>query len=1385
MLKRLRFNISLPSPLEDSHKENSLIKTSAGSVYTAQQMSKMAASYAAKGQKRDFGVDIVAEIKNHPDDLWVLVRAIDANVPNDNGDFFADEELLKVVEVGGKSMPAYKTFEGCPVFSNHENDDVEKARGKVVHARWVEKTSKTGETEKYVECLLRIDREAYPALARGVEKDYICEVSMGCSVDKSICSICGNIAENQDDYCTHIKNYKTRKYSGPVDMKDGIKRMANSEDVYEINKGIKFIEISWVADGACENCKKIGVIDVDSVLDEVGQTLDKAAQHMSGSIIKMQSYIDDISSEEEDCNYNISELIDIEEFTKSCGHIVAEVQSIIEPLNILYSQNSLSKEVIAELNKNAAQEDIDRLRAALAVMEDVARVILARKENINLERLEELAGVMADLQDVVEKLVDEGFGSVSVADMYPGSNMEPMPEGVGSGQTVTGVGSITQPQMPTQANSPQAYANPTVNPGEANVGNIPSGQLPIATSSDEGNFKHAQSYEDNINKIKEFSARLKNVNKQEQGCDTMISKREEETFDFSQKLQTILAERIKGKQKPASSIKLAVHADEEDGVYSIELGEKSFVGYYNGEEVQSWKIDELDDEIKQELYENPEKVASKILVQFTQVFQNEGGGELMSDKKTNEKIADKANENINHDITEEAMLEDSRVYAPIEHKTEEEQMEDARNTEYSDSVKAKTSEGNLEGQSARDEAFSDSVKDKTVEKQQVSQRDSDVSDSVAGKTIERQMADNKTENAKSPLLEKNLGDKRIDDNVESYPGYTSQDGPSGPGWGKDDMPVGKGLGKSALSEVNFQVTAQLSKDLVETFTDIVLSSETPPNIVIAKTKEILSSDDSVGLIQKYASQERIEEREKADFFKKPVVLSDKILDGLAILASNYNVTEDSLKEFVEVILSDKKAEAIIAAHAQNRVGRTQEDPQTKQVVSKEASYRMSFRSVFAEELSPTEIDPGEVTAVKGILSSMVSEDCSPEDVFEAAKVVAGDSGLTFVLEEGVQPVAIKDRKQRIARMAWRVAIGKQASVDLNQQIIDKIADYIVEEGKDPEVVAAAVKQLVQEPNLIEDIKQSALDKLNEEEVEDTDIVEEVDMEEVVDEIGEEENTEEEEVNLVVAMIEEVGDVEDEDFSKKAKQVLMSVLIDENGIDAESVEIGEPQIEGDSVYAAFALKNGLEVKAQFNPGMMGGGMGGGMFGGGAPQAMPTAAPQMPQAAPGATVPPAPGVNPPNIPTEGGLGDFDFGMEGDVAPETMDSPAPEGELVPVELYIRLPQGNVPVQPGATPELPAGEMPGMGMPMMAVYKVPGNKILKTAQAMKICPACKSSNVDFENSVGYCNSCNTPFEVEIKRDKKNNELTACVEWIQPHELEEVSLTEIDDNSKADSWWS
>lgn len=64
---------------------------------------------------------------------------------------------------------------------------------------------------------------------------------MGCRCGKSICSVCGNEAVTEDDFCDHILYYKGSTYNGLP--------------VFEDNRDVEFFEDSFVTQGADPQAK--------------------------------------------------------------------------------------------------------------------------------------------------------------------------------------------------------------------------------------------------------------------------------------------------------------------------------------------------------------------------------------------------------------------------------------------------------------------------------------------------------------------------------------------------------------------------------------------------------------------------------------------------------------------------------------------------------------------------------------------------------------------------------------------------------------------------------------------------------------------------------------------------------------------------------------------------------------------------------------------------------------------------------------------------------------------------------------------------------------------------------------------------------------------------
>lgn len=153
--------------------------------------------------------------------LYAAVRACTADVPNLNYDMLPHSEL----------KDCYKTFIGAYNYLNHDNQDPAKARGAVIDAKYHDEDP----DDRWIECLIEMDEDRCPKLCSLVRSGEIDTVSMGCNVESTTCSVCGNVAEYPFQYCEHVQQ-KGRKFGGKL--------------AYEVCNGIDFFELSWVYDPA-------------------------------------------------------------------------------------------------------------------------------------------------------------------------------------------------------------------------------------------------------------------------------------------------------------------------------------------------------------------------------------------------------------------------------------------------------------------------------------------------------------------------------------------------------------------------------------------------------------------------------------------------------------------------------------------------------------------------------------------------------------------------------------------------------------------------------------------------------------------------------------------------------------------------------------------------------------------------------------------------------------------------------------------------------------------------------------------------------------------------------------------------------------------------------
>ena len=330
--------------------------------------------------------------------LWVRARAIDADTVNANGDYFAKAELLKQVDIiqtdsEGKKVktkgPAYKTFEGVPMYANHKNDDVLEAKGMVVHAEW-------DDSENCVYTVFYIDESAYPDIARGIRVGYMHDVSMGCQVEQGECSECGNIAATEKDYCDCLKKYK-----GKIHPKSGKK-------VYEKNMGLKFIELSVVGDGAFPTCEIEEIYDKDEILTKA-VTIEKKASELHANIMLAASTIpSDLDKQEYET---------ILREVNSAANIATKIAQTLVGGPLLAGagagQNATVSNILKFLGIDPASglNILDMLNLSLNFLEVAIINMFARKDNVDLTHVSKISKSMADLQATMEDLINDGVGT--------------------------------------------------------------------------------------------------------------------------------------------------------------------------------------------------------------------------------------------------------------------------------------------------------------------------------------------------------------------------------------------------------------------------------------------------------------------------------------------------------------------------------------------------------------------------------------------------------------------------------------------------------------------------------------------------------------------------------------------------------------------------------------------------------------------------------------------------------------------------------------------------------------------------------------------------------------------------------------------------------------
>lgn len=167
---------------------------------------------------------------NINDYIFPVPRAVTADVPNNNGDNFQHDELIRFSD--GHRCQVFQTFKNDPLHVEHLASNPKTARGYIPDVYYITANDK----DKHVLTVVAMDATKDPPLADGLLSGEIDSFSMGCICDSVRCSHCHHVAHSDKDLCDCLKWYKMSKIAGEL--------------VYEDCLGVEYQELSVVGNPA-------------------------------------------------------------------------------------------------------------------------------------------------------------------------------------------------------------------------------------------------------------------------------------------------------------------------------------------------------------------------------------------------------------------------------------------------------------------------------------------------------------------------------------------------------------------------------------------------------------------------------------------------------------------------------------------------------------------------------------------------------------------------------------------------------------------------------------------------------------------------------------------------------------------------------------------------------------------------------------------------------------------------------------------------------------------------------------------------------------------------------------------------------------------------------
>ena len=237
----------------------------------------------------------------------------------------------------GVIKKSYETFVGAHNFVEHVQVE-ELSKGRIIDA-----VMRDVGDSIYVDILVATDRK-HEELVSQILSGQMNAMSMGCSVDFTICTKCGHVAADYPQMCKHVKYEKGNVFYDEQGGKHRVAELCGHETTGETG-GVTFIEASWVATPAFKGAVARNTLEIPSS-SSTEETLNQVPQEWlskSASDVLGFDFGDDEGGEEEG---------EKKEDTSS-DSILDQLEGVITEALVDRMRKKLEKEIRQELVEKA------------------------------------------------------------------------------------------------------------------------------------------------------------------------------------------------------------------------------------------------------------------------------------------------------------------------------------------------------------------------------------------------------------------------------------------------------------------------------------------------------------------------------------------------------------------------------------------------------------------------------------------------------------------------------------------------------------------------------------------------------------------------------------------------------------------------------------------------------------------------------------------------------------------------------------------------------------------------------------------------------------------------------------------------------------------------